>query len=73
MKAEVEKILEKIRPYIKMHGGDVELISVDDGVVKLTVSGTCSHCSLADMTYNMLIAGVLKQEVPGFKEVILIK
>ncbi|MFA6554327.1 MAG: NifU family protein [Candidatus Paceibacterota bacterium] len=69
----IEEILAKVRPYIRMHGGDVDFISHKDGVVTLNISGTCSHCSLADMTYNMLIAGIMKEEIPGFKEVFIKK
>ena len=69
----VEEILAKIRPYIQMHGGDVSLVGVEKGIVTLNISGACTHCSLADLTYNSLIAGLLKEEVPGVKEVRLIK
>jgi Fe-S cluster biogenesis protein NfuA len=69
----VEAILTKVRPYIQMHGGDVSLVDVKEGIVTLNISGACSHCSLADLTYNSLIAGLLRQEVPGIKDVRLIK
>jgi len=69
----IEKILVKVRPYIQMHGGDVSLISVEKGIVTLNISGACSHCSMADLTYNNLIAGLLKQEIKGIKDVVLQK
>lgn len=69
----IEEILKKIRPYIQMHGGDVHLVSYEKGIATLNISGTCSHCSLADMTYNTLIAGILKEEIPDLKNVKLIK
>jgi Fe-S cluster biogenesis protein NfuA len=69
----VEEILAKVRPYIQMHGGDVSLIGVEKGIVTLNISGACAHCSLADLTYNTLITGLLKDEVRGVKEVRLIK
>jgi Fe-S cluster biogenesis protein NfuA len=68
----VEEILAKVRPYIQMHGGDVTLVGVEKGVVTLNISGACVGCSLADLTYNKLIAGLLKEEVPGIKEIKLI-
>ena len=67
------EILEKIRPYIKMHGGDFNFISVKDGVVSMTISGACAHCEMADLTYNTLIAGLLRDEVSGIKEVVINK
>jgi Fe-S cluster biogenesis protein NfuA len=69
----VEEILKKVRPYIQMHGGDVALVGVEKGIVTLNISGACAHCSLADLTYNTLITGLLKDEVRGVKEVKLIK
>ena len=53
--------------------GDVSLIGIKDGIVTLNISGACVGCSLADLTYNKLIGGLLKEEVPGIKEVKLIK
>ena len=69
----VEKILTKVRPYIQMHGGDVSLVGVEKGIVTLNITGACAHCSLADLTYNNLIAGLLREEVPGIKDVRLNK
>ncbi len=72
-KEHVETIIGKIRPYIEMHGGGVELVSVESNKVKLRIYGTCKDCRLADLTYNNLIAGILREEVPGIQEVVLIK
>ena len=69
----IEEVLIKVRPYIQMHGGDVRLSDFSDGIATLVVSGACSHCSLADMTYNTLIAGILKEDVPEVKDIRLIK
>jgi Fe-S cluster biogenesis protein NfuA len=69
----IEAILAKVRPYIQMHGGDVHLADFKDGIVTLNISGACSHCSLADMTYNTMISGILKQEIPSVKEIRLNK
>lgn len=73
IKRQVREILEKVRPYIQMHGGDVSLVGVEDGIVTLNIMGACSHCSLADLTYNTLIAGLLRKEVPGIVDIVLIK
>ena len=69
----IQEVLTKVRPYIQMHGGDVALVGVEEGIVTLNITGACAHCSLADLTYNMLIAGLLREEVPGIKDVKLIK
>ena len=71
MHQKVQKIIEKVRPYIQMHGGDVEIVEIKDGVVKLKVSGACAHCSLSYMTYNEMVGGLIKSEVPEVKEIII--
>ena len=73
LKNKIEKVLEKVRPYIKMHGGDVSLVGVENGVVTLRISGACAHCSMADLTYNNLIAGLLRSEVSGIKDILIEK
>lgn len=60
----VANIINKVRPYIQMHGGDVVIGNIDNNTVTLLVSGACSHCSLASLTYNNLIGGLLKEDVP---------
>ena len=65
----IEVLLKKVRPYVQMHGGDVRLEGEKDGVVTLSISGACAHCSLADLTYNKLIGGLLKEEIPSIKSV----
>jgi Fe-S cluster biogenesis protein NfuA len=69
----INAILDKIRPYIQMHQGDVHLLGFKDGVVTLEISGACTHCHLADMTYNNLIGGLLKQDIPEVTEIVLEK
>ncbi len=63
--AEVEKVLNRVRPQIRMHGGDLTLVDVSDGVVTLKVSGACAECELTDLTYKEIIGGLLRAEVPG--------
>jgi len=70
MKHKIELTLNKIRPYIQMHGGDVRLISIKNGTVKLGVYGACTHCALADLTYNKMVGEFLHKEVSGIKDII---
>lgn len=67
----IQKIIEQVRPYVHMHGGDVFLQSVSDGVVTLKVSGACAHCSLSDITYNKMLGGILREEIPEIKDIII--
>lgn len=71
MENKIKRIIEDVRPFIQMHGGDVELLEVADGVVKLKVSGACVGCSLAGQTYDMMLGGAIKEKVPEIKEVII--
>ena len=66
----VEEVLNKIRPALNRDGGDVELVGVNDGVVTVKLTGACSGCPMSSMTLKMGIAKILKQEIPGVKEVI---
>ena len=69
MRESVEKALEKIRPALQADGGNIELIDVVDGVVKVRLTGACGGCPMSQMTLKMGVEKVLKQEVPGVKSV----
>jgi Fe-S cluster biogenesis protein NfuA len=69
----IEAVIKKVRPYIQMHGGDVSLVSVKKGIVTLEITGACTHCSLADLTYNKMLGSLLKEEVPEIIDIVLLK
>ena len=70
MKEKVEKSLEKIRPSLQADGGDVELVEVVDGIVKVRLTGACGGCPMSQMTLKMGIERVLKKDIPEIKEVV---
>jgi Fe-S cluster biogenesis protein NfuA len=70
MKERVKAVLDKLRPSLNMDGGDVKLISVDDGVVKVQLTGACGGCPFSQMTLKMGIERAIKEEIPEVKEVI---
>ena len=70
MHDKVEEVLNKIRPQLMMDGGNVELVEVNDGTVKVRLTGACSGCPMATMTLKMGIERILKQEIPEIKEVV---
>ena len=70
MKERVEKILDKIRPSLIADGGNVELVDVEDGVVKVKLTGACSGCPMSQMTLKMGIERYVKKEIPEIKEVV---
>lgn len=72
MKEKVEAALNKIRPSLMADGGNVELVAVDNGVVKVRLTGACGGCPMSQMTLKMGIERILKKEVPEVKEVVAI-
>jgi Fe-S cluster biogenesis protein NfuA len=69
MREQVEKSLQKIRPMLQADGGDVELVDVVDGIVKLRLQGACAGCPGAQMTLKMGVERQLKQDIPEVKAV----
>jgi len=68
----VKKALDKIRPSLQADGGDVKLISVEDNVVKVQLTGACGGCPFSQMTLKMGIERIIKEEIPEIEEVISI-
>lgn len=70
MKERVQQVIEKIRPLLQRDGGDIELVDVVDGVVKVRLQGACGTCPMSAMTLKMGVEKQLKQEIPEIKEVV---
>jgi len=73
MQDKVESVLNQIRPQLQADGGDVELVEVSDGTVKLRLTGACKGCPMATMTLRMGIERLLKQELPEVQEVVAVQ
>lgn len=71
IESKINTVLDKVRPYIQSHGGDVRLISIDGTNATLAVEGTCVGCPLANLTYNKVIKTLLGEEVPEITNFIL--
>ena len=69
MKEKVQKALEKIRPMLQADGGDVELVDVENGTVKVRLTGACSGCPMSQMTLKNGIERFLKEEIPEIESV----
>jgi Fe-S cluster biogenesis protein NfuA len=72
MKEKVEAALNKIRPSLQADGGNVELVDVTDGVIKVRLTGACGGCPMSQMTLKMGIERLLKKEIPEIKEVLAV-
>ena len=66
----VEQALDVARAELKKHGGNVELVGVNDqGVVLVRLMGACSGCASANVTLKEIIEKSLKEQLPGINRV----
>jgi Fe-S cluster biogenesis protein NfuA len=70
--AEVEAVIEIIRPAIQADGGDIELLTVDEesGVVTVQLSGACVSCPASTVTMKAGVERIVKDRVPGVTAVV---
>ncbi len=64
MKEKVETALDKIRPMLQADGGDIELVEIDGGVVKVRLKGACAGCPMSQMTIKNGVERLLKEQIP---------
>ncbi len=73
IKEKIKETLEQIRLQLQAHGGDIELVAIeDDGTVKVQLQGACAGCPGAVMTLRDGVERVLKETVPTVKEVVAV-
>lgn len=70
--AQVAAVIDRIRPKIQLDGGDIELLDVSANRAKVRMSGNCVGCPSAAMTLFMGLEQALRDEIPGFEELIVI-
>jgi len=66
---QVEAALNNIRPALQADGGDLELVGIEDGIVKLRLQGACHGCPMSMMTLKMGIERYLRSRIPEVKGV----
>ena len=66
----IKEILNNMRPYLQMDGGDIEFIKYEDKYVYIKLSGACAHCGYQDLTIKDGIEEMLKSEIPEIEGVI---
>jgi len=69
VKDKVEKALEELRPQLQADGGDIELLGVEKGVVKVKMKGACAGCPMSTMTLQLGVENFLKKKIPGIVRV----
>lgn len=65
----VQDALDGVLPYLRSHGGDAELLGVEDGVARLRLRGSCSGCPSSAMTLKLAIEDAIFKAAPDVREV----
>lgn len=68
MISQIQEVIEtQIRPALQSDGGDIELVDVEDGIVKVRLIGACSHCPSSAMTLYEGVEKMLMEKIPEVK------
>lgn len=67
--ARVHQALEKVRPSLRSHRGDVELMELDENRVKLRLIGTCNGCPSSASTFRNLLESAIQEMVPEIESI----
>jgi len=70
LETRVMKALDETRPFLQSHGGDVELLDVTDGMVRLRLAGSCRNCSSSTMTLKLAIERAIYEAAPDVTEIV---
>jgi Fe-S cluster biogenesis protein NfuA len=70
MLEQVQDVIEnRIRPRVRLDGGDITLVDVQDGIVRVRLHGACSMCSSTQATLQQGVERILRQEIPEIRGV----
>jgi len=64
------EVIEEIRPYLNLDGGDISFVKYEDHCVYVKLLGACSHCMAQDETLNQGILVMIQEVVPEVQEII---
>jgi Fe-S cluster biogenesis protein NfuA len=65
----VRGALDDVRPYLAQHGGDVELLGVEEGVARLRLQGSCNGCPSSTATLRHAIEDAIQRVAPDIEEI----
>ncbi len=65
----VKEALAEIKPQIQADGGDIELVAVENGTVKVRLRGACAGCPMSALTLKQGVERVIKAKVPEIRNV----
>ena len=72
MKEKIEAALAKVRIALQQDGGDIELVGIENGIVKVRLKGACAGCPMSQMTMANFVEAQLKKEAPEIKKVVAV-
>jgi Fe-S cluster biogenesis protein NfuA/nitrite reductase/ring-hydroxylating ferredoxin subunit len=67
----VGEALDSVRPYMESHGGDVELLGIDDGVARIRLEGSCEGCPASASTLELAIKSALDEAAPDLEGLVV--
>jgi Fe-S cluster biogenesis protein NfuA len=70
IKTRVLRALDKVRPYLHTHGGNVEFVSETNGVVRIKLLGSCGSCPSSSITLKNAVEDALFEAAPDIVEII---
>ena len=65
----VQAALAEVRPYLHSHGGDMEVVHIEDGVVRLKLHGSCDGCTASDTTIIEQVEAAMKEHWVDFRRI----
>lgn len=68
---QVDDALQSVRPYIASHGGELEVVKVENGTVHVMLKGSCQSCSASDATLTHGVETALREDFAGFKAMVV--
>jgi Fe-S cluster biogenesis protein NfuA len=60
----VQRVIAELRPNLQADGGDIELVGVEDGTVKVRLKGACAGCPMSTMTVKWGVENYLRKKIP---------
>jgi Fe-S cluster biogenesis protein NfuA len=69
---QIEAVLDRVRPFLRADGGDIQLVRLDGNVADLRMSGRCAGCPSAHMTLYFGVETALRRAIPGLGAVRLV-
>jgi Fe-S cluster biogenesis protein NfuA/nitrite reductase/ring-hydroxylating ferredoxin subunit len=67
LETRVQAALDSVRPYMDSHGGNVELLGIEDGIARLRLEGSCSGCAASQSTMELAIERALEEAAPDLR------